>query len=299
MYTVFREIDRSDRQYKLLDRSRPDVVSAPTEIYDPMFVFEYSPTPKHPAVTMSRYAAKQYTKWLSAITKLQYRLPTEAEWEYACRAGAKTAFYWGDDPKQAEKHCWFFDNQPQNKVDGNFEVSVVGQKPPNAFGLHDMIGNVGEWTADAYSTDTYQDLWGQQQKTGKPIGAIQAVQLPTKDEPGIVRGGNCDNDPSQLRCAARLKSDEKEWQSGDADFPPSPWWYSSDPVQMIGFRVFRSYEELPKQTISKFWNHTSSIVKQDVESKMQEGRGAAGIINKALEDRVKQSILRKKASQNH
>ena len=164
-----------------------------------------------------------------------------------------------------------------------------------------MIGNVSEWTVDAYSADTYKYLHDRQQKSGKPantiqpISAIQAVQWPTKDEPGVVRGGNCDNDVTQLRCAARLQSNEKEWNEEDAYFPPSPWWYSSDPTRMIGFRVFRSYQELPASTISNFWNHTSSTVKEVVDIKMRSGRGAVGIVNKALAERVKQEKLRKKA----
>lgn len=83
-----------------------------------------------------------------------YRLPSEAEWEYAARAGATTKFYRGDDDAAAPVHAWFNANSGCEKVDGLFcdhgQTHPVGAKPPNAFGLYDMAGNVWQWTEDCY-----------------------------------------------------------------------------------------------------------------------------------------------------
>ncbi len=138
----------------------------------------------YPAICMTQYAAKNYCKWLSAKTGRYYRLPTEAEWEYACRAGTRTAYSFGDDVDQLGDYAWYFDNCED-------KYHEVGKKKPNPWGLYDMHGNVAEWTLDQYVPDFYAQFAG---KT-----ALNPWIVATKLYPKAVRGGSWDDDPEALR----------------------------------------------------------------------------------------------------
>ncbi len=112
-----------------------------------------------PVTCVSWNDAIAYADWLSTQTGKRYRLPTEAEWEYAARAGTQTAYYWGDDPDQTCRHVNLFDQALKRKSpewaavscdDGVIYTAEVGRYMPNAFGLHDMFGNVFEWVEDCW-----------------------------------------------------------------------------------------------------------------------------------------------------
>jgi len=103
-----------------------DAVTRPTPPYtDETFGFGRE---GHPAINITHHAAMEYTRWLSAKTGKTYRLPTEAEWEYACRAGSQTAYYFGDDPKKLGDYAWYLDNS-------NAMPHEIAKKKPNAWEL--------------------------------------------------------------------------------------------------------------------------------------------------------------------
>jgi formylglycine-generating enzyme required for sulfatase activity len=199
-----------------------DAITLPTKPYQDM-TFGMG-REECPAVCMTQLAAKMYCKWLSAKTGRYYRLPTEAEWEYACRAGTKTAFSFGDDPEELEDYAWYFDNSDES-------YHKVGQKKPNAWGLHDMHGNVAEWVLDQYSEDGYAQLGGSAVKN--------PLLVPTKIYPRVVRGGSWIDDPETLRSAARVTSDP-DWKSQDPQLPQSIWYHTD--ADFVGFRVVRPLE---------------------------------------------------------
>ena len=211
-----------------------DAIARPTPAYD-ISSISYSKSSKldHPASGMSAYAGQVYCRWLTAATGRYYRLPTEAEWEYACRAGSTTAFSFGDDPDELEDYGWFFDN-----VDDGY--NKVKAKKPNAWGLYDMHGNVAEWVLGLYDENAYQKF-----KDGEiPSLLIQgqwdtdmrAMMHVANGTNYIVRGGSCDHLAEECRSAKRefAKSD---WKEQDPMFPKSIWYYTEAPY--VGFRVIR------------------------------------------------------------
>ena len=182
---------------------------------------------RQPAISMQYHAAMEYCRWLSVKTGKTYRLPTEAEWEYACRAGSKTAYSFGDDRKKLGEYAWYLDNS-----DGS--PHPVGKKKPNAWGLYDMHGNVAEWCLDQYDKNFYSRF-----KLGVP--AVSPVLLPLpRRYPHVVRGGSWDDEPQHLRSAARRAS-RPEWNQRDPQSPQSIWWFTD--ATTVGFRVVRPLEE--------------------------------------------------------
>ena len=147
------------------------------------------------------------------LTKLQkgevvYRLPTEAEWEYACRAGTVTSFSFGDNESELGEYAWYADNS-------NRKTHPVGQKKSNPWGLYDMHGNVWEWVQDWYAKDYYEQF---QNKTAKyPLG-------PDDGTGRVIRGGGWGDDAGYLRSAVSqhghpANANYPRWFSSIEDYP--------------------------------------------------------------------------------
>ncbi len=196
---------------------------------------------KHPAICMTQHAARKYCEWLSAKTGRYYRLPTEVEWEYACRAGTTTAWSFGDDPSQLGEYAWYEENS-------DAEYQIVGQKRPNPWGLYDMHGNVSEWVLDQYAADTYGN-----RKNSAPVNPLV---IPTSLYPRVVRGGHYDDTPAMLRAAARMASGP-EWKEQDPQIPRSIW-YHTDAIG-VGFRVVRPLNVPPQSERTDKWDRTEPV----------------------------------------
>ncbi len=187
-----------------------------------------------PAISMTHHAALKYCQWLSAKTGHFYRLPTEAEWEYAARAGTTTAYSFGDDAARLAEFAQFQADQ----------YAKVGRKLPNPWGLFDLHGNVSEWTLDQYEADAYARL------TGNPVKGSWVPS--TQPYPHAVRGGNWSDSPERLRSAARLAS-SSDWKMLDPQLPKSQWYHTSAP--WIGFRIVRQREIPSAEEMLRIWNN--------------------------------------------
>jgi formylglycine-generating enzyme required for sulfatase activity len=176
----------------------------------------FEQTDEHPVVCVSWNDAKAFCDWLSKKEGMEYRLPTEAEWEYAARAGSETTWYWGDDESGAQGRGnvadegadlpWGF--RFKGVRDGFTYTAPVGTFAPNAFGLYDVIGNACEWCLDCYGANYYNATPGED-----PAG-------PDSGNARVVRGGSWTYCPWGCRAAAR---------SGTG--PSSRFYYG------LGFRV--------------------------------------------------------------
>lgn len=182
-----------------------------------------------PVVNVTQLAASKFCEWLSAITGHFYRLPTEAEWEYAARAGEETSYFFGEDPSLLDKYAWFEGNSGRT-------YKKVGLKAPNPWGLYDIYGNVAELTLDQYYDDAYTK---------------EEVYNPTTTEyPVVVRGGSFKDQGDRLRSASRLASDPV-WKQRDPQFPRSKWWHTD--AGFVGFRILRPKTVPPVKEFSKYW----------------------------------------------
>ncbi len=199
---------------------KSDAVTRPTKPYTDM-TFDMGHD-GFPAICMTQLAAKMYCKWLSAKTGHFYRLPTEAEWEYACRGGTTTAYSFGDDSKKLAEYAWYVDNSDDKS-------HKVGKKKPNPWGLYDMHGNVAEWVLDQHVPEFYQ-------RFAKTKIAKFPLAVPKKLYPRVIRGGSWDDGPEVLRSAARISS-EPDWKIQDPQIPKSIWYHTD--ALGVGFRVIR------------------------------------------------------------
>jgi formylglycine-generating enzyme required for sulfatase activity len=217
--------DQSALEYQL---------SQPTEPYSDM-TFGMGKS-GFPAICMTQFAARTFCQWLTEKTGRYYRLPTEAEWEYACRAGTTTAYSFGDDPAELGDYAWYYDNSDE-------AYHKVGQKKPNPWGLYDMHGNVAEWVLDEFVQDGYSRF--------QDGVADNPLITPTKLFPQVVRGGSWEADPADCRSAARAGSDPS-WQAQDPQIPKS-MWYHTDALH-VGFRIIRPLVEPSAEELAAKWD---------------------------------------------
>ena len=172
---------------------------------------------RRPVINVSLENAVAYANWLSQQTGQRYRLPTEAEWEYAARSGTTTARYWGDDPNQGCAYANAADLDGKRVYtgwpvmqchDGQVHTAPAGSYRDNNFGLHDMAGNVLEWTCSIYTRDA--------------TAPVHECQQPSGDQDMVVRGGSWSDEPKNVRSAERHRN------RGDSS------------AYFLGFRVVRA-----------------------------------------------------------
>ena len=194
-----------------------------------------------PAITMSFHAAETYCKWLTSVAGKKYRLPTEAEWEYASRAGSATSYFFEGKPKEFEKGGFIknilgkentninnfvvYDGNSQNKTQEPEFVEA------NAFGLKNMLGNAAEYCSDWYAPDAYTNLTDD---AANPKG-------PSSGSEHVVRGGSFKSTPADVRCSSRNFTKTEMWLKSDPQMPKSIWWLSD--CNFIGFRVVCEFDE--------------------------------------------------------
>jgi len=254
------KLDMQRRRFKREQQKTPpsereelvDAVAVPTNPYSDM-TFGMGKE-GYPAICMTQLAAKLYCKWLSAKTGRYYRLPTEAEWEYACRAGTTAPYSCGDDPEKINDYAWHFDNADD-------KYHKVGQKKPNPWGLFDMHGNVSEWVVDQYVVDGYKQFAGK--TTKNPL--IPA----TTEYSRVVRGGSWAEDPPALRSAARRASTNK-WKEQDPQIPQSIWYLTD--AKFVGFRVVRPLRTPSPDEAKKYDLDEEQLTELEEYRKAQHGK---------------------------
>jgi formylglycine-generating enzyme required for sulfatase activity len=183
---------------------------------------------KRPAISFSFHAAETYCKWLTSVTGKTYRLPTEAEWEYACRAGSTGPYFFPGDSKNdttiINTYIIYKGNSPA-------KTQTPDKVKPNPFGLRNMAGNVAEFCSDWYQPDAYSRY---------TEGIIKDPKGPEKGTEHVVRGGSFLSTAGILRSAARDFTKTEVWLKTDPQMPKSIWWYSD--CFNVGLRVVCEFD---------------------------------------------------------
>ena len=200
-----------------------------------------------PAISITHHAAETYCRWLSQVTGKTYRLPTEAEWEYACRAGTETPYFFEGDPKDFQRSGILASIRKNDTTKINTFVMYQGNSPtktqepevvkPNPFGIKNMLGNVAEFCSDWYSDSTYSIY---------PESGVTDPSGPSSGEERVIRGGSFRDQAGRLRSAARDHTRTEQWLRTDPQIPKSKWWYSD--CSHVGFRVVCEYDEKTGKT---------------------------------------------------
>ena len=232
-FNIFRFPDRdSDTTAVAGAEYDVDGVSRPSPPYeDPAFGMGGE---GKPAVGMTQWSALHFAKWLTEKTGVFFRLPTEAEWEVACRAGRDPEGMSPLSGAMLDRAAWYADNS-------GMTLQPVGQKRPNAWQIHDMLGNAAEWMLDEYQDDYHARI------ADNPVNPWVE---PTRLHPRTVRGGSFDEGPEAMRCGSRLES-TTDWKRRDPQIPKSFWWNTDSPF--LGFRLVSPANRPDPESEAMFW----------------------------------------------
>ncbi len=227
-------LDRPNDDARPANQQYADAVARPTPPYVPMdFGMGVD---GFPAISMTQFAARQYTRWLSMQTGRFYRLPTEAEWEWACRAG---------DPQEQvsaslDDYSWHIGNSGRT-------YHQVATRKANAWGVFDMLGNVAEWTLEDYDV------------IGVEPDPLTGVRWPDSLYPRSVRGGSYLDPPASQTCNRRRPS-KAVWKRSDPQIPRSIWYHTN--ARFLGFRVVRPLEAPDEETMRRAWEPDTESLRE-------------------------------------
>ena len=230
-YVLF---DAYTKDVSVSQNNEADAVTRPTVPYIDVTA-GMGKTNNYPASSMQFYSAIMFCKWLYSKTGVFYRPPSEAEWEYACRAGSSTVYPFGNDSAQLKEYAWFAGNSED-------KYHQSGLLKPNAWGLYDMLGNVQEWVLDHYDADFYSRVTD---TTGTP------VNYPRGKHPHSLRGGSYQDHAIDVRSANRMVSNPR-WNRRDPQIPKSKWWNADAPF--VGMRLVKPVAQPTAAEAEAFYN---------------------------------------------
>lgn len=213
--------------------SKTDAITRPTAQYIDLS-WNMGKEGGYPVNSLSQDAALMFCRWLYRKTGIFYRLPTEAEWEYASRAGTSTLYPFGNDANALDEYAWYQKNS-ENKY------QKVGLKKPNPWGFYDMMGNVCEWTLDQFDENYFSNIGKQ---------PVDPFIPPGSRYPRSLRGGSYLDSAALLVNGYRFKS-EPDWNIRDPQMPKSRWWLTDAPF--IGFRIVRPRKQPSAEEATKFY----------------------------------------------
>jgi formylglycine-generating enzyme required for sulfatase activity len=214
---------------------KPDAITRPTAQYIDL-TWGMGKEGGFPANSMQPFTAITYCKWLWKKTGVFYRLPSEAEWEYAAKAGKNTIYQEGVTIQNLAKYAWY-------NINSKEKYNVVGKKLPNKWGLYDMMGNVAEWTMDRYDAQ-YFDFLKQNAISTNIIKRQNFKSYHT------AKGGGFKSTLAELRTSDRMPQTES-WNKRDPQIPRSKWWLTDG--DYIGFRIVRPLVQPSNDEIELFF----------------------------------------------
>jgi len=217
------------------DITTPDAISGPTPPWgNPDQGWGFG---NRPAITMTFHAAQTFCRWLSLKTGKNYRLPTEAEWEYAARGGTSTPYFFEGNPNKFTRNRWLnrvfgadttvINSYIVYEANSMLKTQVPDSVRPNPFGLRNMLGNVWEFVSDYYAEDAFA-MYPESQLIKDPTGPATGTER-------VIRGGSFNSDAFDVRSATRRSTQHDAWLVTDPQIPKSIWWYSDS--YDVGFRV--------------------------------------------------------------